>query len=322
MSAVDIISLSYPLYDLPQLLQAKPLSIAIGFFDGVHRGHQNVIRRAVQEAKAAGILSAVMTFDPHPKEVLGHGEQYYRCLTPLEEKTALFKELGVDLVLVMQFDIGFAAVTPQLFVEDVLRKLTARHVAVGFDFTFGHKGSGDTKMLQELCSGDIRVHIVDPLFDGEQKVSSTFIRESLEKGDVQKAKELLGRSYQVSGTVVHGDGRGRTIGYSTANVKAEQPYVMPKIGVYAITAVVDGERYMGVLNHGMKPTFQNGAPAPSLEAHLFHFDRDIYGETLEIEFQHYIRAEQKFGSVDELIAQINRDADKALQLLQDEARQG
>jgi len=311
-----MISLNYPLNDLPQLLQEGPLSLAIGHFDGVHRGHQNVILKAVKEAKAEGIRSAVMTFNPHPKEVLGHGEQYYRCLTPLQDKLELFKGLGVDLVLVMNFDASFAAVSPQLFVDEVLYKLSVKHVVVGFDFTFGYKGAGNTTVLRELCQNQINVHIIEPLIEKGQKVSSTYVRESLQSGDLASVKLLLGRGYEIEGTVIHGDGRGRTIGYATANVKASQPYVMPRIGVYAITAIIDGERYNGVLNHGMKPTFKDGALHPTLEAHLFDFDKDIYGRTIRLQFHEFIRAERKFDSVAELIQQIHLDAQHAKQQLQ------
>ncbi|MGO4371691.1 bifunctional riboflavin kinase/FAD synthetase [Paenibacillus sp. 2TAB19] len=307
---MKIISLQYPLDGLSALPLDKPLSIAIGHFDGVHRGHQNVIRRAVVEAKAAGQLSAVMTFDPHPKEVLGQGDHYYRCLTPLHIKTKLFEELGVDLVFVMSFDTSFASVTPERFVDEVLLGLGAKQVVVGFDFRFGSKGAGNAEALMRLGAPNIVVHIVEPLYENESKVSSTWVRESLEKGDLETASLLLGRTYEITGTVVHGDGRGRTIGFPTANIDFDYPYVSPRLGVFAVIAWLNGKPYPGVLNHGMKPTFNKEGVQPVMEAHLFDFNRDIYGEPIRIEFKSFIRAEQKFSSVDELIKQIGRDSDQ------------
>ncbi|WP_424765746.1 bifunctional riboflavin kinase/FAD synthetase [Paenibacillus sp. sgz302251] len=311
---MEIIPLSYPLNGLSMLSLDKPLSIAIGHFDGVHRGHQNVIRKAVMEAKKADMLSAVLTFDPHPKEVLGQGDQYYRCLTPLDVKTALFTELGVDLVFIMRFNIEFSAVSPERFVDDVLRTLHAKQVVVGFDFNFGHRGSGDTEALKRLGHPDIAVHVIEPLFENGVKVSSTYVRESLEQGDLEMAERLLGRPYEVTGTVVHGDGRGRTIGFPTANLEFAHPYIAPRLGVYAITAWLDDQFYSGVLNHGLKPTFNKQDIRPVMEAHLFDFEGDIYGRQISIQFRSFIRPEQKFNSVDELVKQIELDSQKAREI--------
>ncbi|WP_028610989.1 bifunctional riboflavin kinase/FAD synthetase [Paenibacillus harenae] len=308
---MEIIPLSYPLNGLSTLSLDKPLSIAIGHFDGVHRGHQNVIRKAVEEAKKADMLSAVLTFDPHPKEVLGQGEQYFRCLTPLDAKSELFAELGVDIVFIMKFNAEFASVAPERFVNDVLKVLRAKQVVVGFDFTFGHRGSGNTEALARFGEPEIAVHVVEPLYENGIKVSSTYVRESLEKGDLELAERLLGRPYEVAGTVVHGDGRGRTIGFPTANLKFDAPFVAPRLGVYAITAWIGGQAYPGVLNHGLKPTFNQQNVQPVMEAHLFDFRQDIYGEQIRVQFRSFIRPEQKFGSVDELVKQIDADSMQA-----------
>jgi riboflavin kinase/FMN adenylyltransferase len=311
---LEIIPLSYPLNGLSTLSLDKPISIAIGHFDGVHRGHQNVIRQAIAAAKEADMLSAVLTFDPHPKEVLGQGDQYYRCLTPLETKAALFAELGVDLVFIMRFNMEFSAVTPERFMDDVLRVLGAKQVTVGFDFKFGHRGSGDTDALRRLAAPDIAVHIVEPLYENERKISSTYVRELLEQGDVQTASQLLGRPYEVSGLVIHGDARGRTIGFPTANLHLLHAYVAPRLGVYAIRAWVDGVSYAGVMNHGLKPTF-GGEPTPVMEAHLFDFSGDLYDQPIRIQLMAFLRAERKFGGVDELIQQIEADSREARSLL-------
>ncbi|GMK48094.1 riboflavin biosynthesis protein RibC [Paenibacillus glycanilyticus] len=310
---MEIITLNYPLSECPALLQNKKLAVAIGHFDGVHRGHRNVITQAVQIAKDTGALSAVMTFLPHPKEVLGQGDQYFSCLTPPEEKRALFAELGVDIMLVVNFDLTFAAISPQQFVDEVLRPLHAAHVIVGFDFTFGAKGMGNPELMRTLGSPDITVDIVEPLYENGEKVSSTYIRAALEKGDIALATTLLGRPYEVEGIVVHGDTRGRTIGFPTANVGLSKPYVTPCLGVFAIKAKVAGKTYYGVLNHGMKPTFNKEEIRPVLEAHLFDFHQEIYGEPITLEFHSFIRAEKRFGSVHELIEQIGEDAQQTKQ---------
>ncbi|MCU6707151.1 bifunctional riboflavin kinase/FAD synthetase [Paenibacillus sp. J5C_2022] len=314
---MEIIHLTYPMNNAAELGLNAGVSIAIGHFDGVHRGHQNVISEAVKQARRHGLQSAVMTFHPHPREVLGRGEHYYQCLTPLERKTELFRNLGVDIVFVMNFDDRFAAVSPAMFVDDILRGLGVSHAAVGFDFTFGHKGAGTAELLAELGAPNIDVHIVEPLLVKQGlKVSSTYTRESLENGDIATANALLGRPYEVTGTVVHGDGRGRTIGFPTANLQLHHPYVAPRLGVYAVKVWIDGASYNGVLNHGMKPTFNKDEIVPVMEAHVFQFDNDIYGKSITVQFIAFIRSEQKFSSIDELIGQIRSDSKVAEELLE------
>lgn len=302
---MEIIPLSFPLNGLSTLSLDKPLSIAIGHFDGVHRGHQNVIRQAVNAAKESEMLSAVLTFDPHPKEVLGQGEQYYRCLTPFDAKTALFAELGVDLVFIMKFDLEFASVSPERFVNEVLRTLRAKQVVVGFDFNFGHKGSGNAETLKQLAEPDISVHIIEPLIENGVKVSSTYIREALEQGDLELAERLLGRPYEVEGIVVHGDKRGRTIGFPTANLQFNAPYIAPRLGVYAVMAWIGDTSYPGVLNYGLKPTFNKDELKPVMEAHLFDFNSDIYGEHMRLQLLSFIRSEKNLIPLPSLLSRLD-----------------
>ncbi|WP_127531685.1 bifunctional riboflavin kinase/FAD synthetase [Paenibacillus kobensis] len=313
---MKLISISYPLSDSSFAETGEELSIAIGHFDGVHIGHQNVIRRAVDAARQQQRKSAVMTFHPHPKAVLGQGDQYVNCLTPLDDKLAQFAALGVDYAIVMRFDHSFADVSPDRFVKDVLVPLQARHAVVGFDFRFGHRGAGDAASLRELgLESGMTTEVVEPLLYKEVKVSSTYVRETLAEGDMALACELLGRSYEVEGTVVHGHARGRTIGFPTANVGLTEPFVSPRLGVYAVQACLDGQWYPAVLNHGIKPTFKDGETAPVLEAHLIGFSGDLYGKPIRIRFITFLRPERKFGGIDELIAQIGRDRDEAAELL-------
>jgi len=301
---VKTIFLSYPLP--PDIQDQKPSAIALGYFDGVHLGHRRVIQKAIDTAKANGWQSTVLTFDPHPREVLGQSG-YTRYLTPLTDKLEQFEKMGVDTTYVMQFDISFAAVYPEDFIDECLLPLSCRQVVVGFDYTFGHRGMGTAQTLQEMSRGRYGVDIVGPVNRLGEKVSSTVIREYLHHGDVEQARHLLGRPYKVRGTVVHGDKRGRTIGFPTANVAVEHPYLIGKNGVYGVRFTVDQQTYHGVMNVGIKPTFELEKKEKSLEVHIFDFSSEIYGKEVEIEFLFYIREEQKFAGVDALIAQIQRD---------------
>jgi len=319
---MKLISISYPLSASPLAETGEELSIAIGHFDGVHIGHQNVIRRAV-DAAGQQRKSAVMTFHPHPKAVLGQGEQYVNCLTPLDDKLTQFAALGVDYAIVMRFDHSFADVTPERFVREVLAPLQVRHAVVGFDFRFGHRGAGDSAALRRLgLEAAITTEVVEPLLHQDAKVSSTYVREALAEGDMALVKQLLGRPYEVEGTVVHGHARGRTIGFPTANVGLAEPFVTPRLGVYAVQAFIDGDWHPAVLNHGIKPTFKDGETAPVLEAHLIGFAGDLYGKPIRLRFIAFLRPERKFGSIEELIAQIGRDRDEATEVLAELASEG
>lgn len=299
-------------YPLPNDLEPSPSAIALGYFDGVHIGHRRVIQKAIDTAKANGWQSIVLTFDPHPREVLGQSG-YTRYLTPLADKLEQFEKMGVDITYVMKFDIGFAAVYPEDFISECMLPLDCRHVVVGFDYTFGHRGMGTAHTLQEMSQGRYGLDIVGPVNRLGEKVSSTIIREYLHHGDVEQVRHLLGRPYKVRGTVVHGDKRGRTIGFPTANVRVNHPYLIGKNGVYGVRFTVDQKSYFGVMNVGIKPTFELEKKEKSLEVHIFEFSGEIYDKEVEVEFLFYIREEQKFAGVDALIAQIGRDVEVAKQ---------
>lgn len=300
---------SFPLPDMPDNGQV----LAIGDFDGLHLGHREVIRRAVETAGKLRLPAAIMTFHPHPREVLGL-DKYNRHITPLPEKLALFAEAGIEVAYVVRFNTGFSQISPTQFVDEVLMGLKVNTVVVGFDFRFGHRGAGDADSLCDLAAGRFAVEVVRPFHMDGVKVSSTLIRDHLESGDVNRVEQLLGRHYALKGEVVHGAHRGRLIGFPTANIDPDGPYVIPANGVYAVRLEWAGKSYCGVMNIGTKPTFENEAKR-TLEAHLFDFDATIYGETVKVELIAYIRPEQKFASVDDLIAQIRRDAEEAKQLL-------
>ncbi|MFD2613052.1 bifunctional riboflavin kinase/FAD synthetase [Paenibacillus gansuensis] len=306
---LKIIHLGFPLDRALLPSDSSRQVLAIGDFDGTHRGHQDVIRRALRIGREEQLPVAIMSFHPHPREILGLS-QYGQYLTPLEEKLRLFEQMGVDTAYVVKFTPEFAKLAPETFISDMLIPMGLHTIVVGFDFNFGYRGAGSVSTLREFCLPDINVDMVPPYMAEGEKVSSTRIRNLLEKGNVSEAAELLGRPYSLYGEVVGGDQRGRTIGFPTANLKLHEPFIVPAKGVYAVRAYIGDKRFGGVMNIGVKPTFTENT-VPSLEVHLFDFDRSIYGETVRVDFLSFIRAERKFSSVQELIDQIGKDAQTA-----------
>jgi riboflavin kinase/FMN adenylyltransferase len=297
------------------------ISLAIGFFDGVHLGHLGVIRQAVEVAKQQGLIPAVMTFDPHPRVVLSHDPQYQTVLTPLEDKLRYLAMAGIEVAYVVHFDRAFSEVTAEQFVKSFITPLEVRATIVGFDFSFGHRGAGNADTLRQYGSQVNQVQVVSPVYLEGEKVSSTRIRDRLAEGDCHAALTLLGKPYEVTGTVVHGQARGRLLGFPTANVLPDQLYVIPRSGVYAIriavlsaTGVCDAQ-YDGVINVGYRPTFEADRDELKLEAHLFDYSGDLYGRQLALSFYTFIRPEKKFESIDQLVEQIKQDAAEARVLL-------
>ena len=312
---MEIHRIRYPLQDRVNVA-ANGQVLAIGDFDGVHLGHREVIRRAVQHAKSLDVRSAVMTFDPHPREVLGKS-QYSKYLTPRDEKMRQFSHLAVDDVYIVEFDHDLARVLPEQYFANMLVPLGLRAIVVGFDFTFGYKGQGTVETLVRLAKDQMDVEIVPPFHMDGEKVSSTLIREQLHLGQLSRVRQLLGRHYKIEGQVVRGEGRGRTIGFPTANLSLVEQYVIPRQGVYAVRVTAAGSlTWNGVMNIGVKPTFHdNEDQAPSLEVHLLDCSDDLYGEILQVELISFLRPEMKFASVDLLVQQIQKDVLRAREIL-------
>ena len=291
--------------------------VTIGVFDGVHRGHRTLIGRARQQAEAQGRRSVVVTFDRHPMEVVRPGSQP-AYLQNLDRKiTALLAE-GVDLVYVLTFDYEFSQQSADEFIRQTLAgPIRARQVIVGANFRFGHGAEGDVTMLAER--GDelgFEVQAVTLLEVEGVAISSSEIRDRIARGEVEWAREGLGRPHVLEGAVVKGEARGHTIGFPTANVEVDDRMQMPARGVYAGHAVVlgrDGTLHPMVVNVGQRPTF--GGDHVTVEAHLLDTDLDLYGEHLALSFEHRLRDERKFSGVDELTAQITADVARARQLL-------
>lgn len=303
---------SYPIH-----LQSLPnSSIAIGNFDGIHKGHQMVIQEAMQVASRSKLASGVMTFHPHPKEVLGDSSSF-SYITPLPDKLAILENMGLDLAYIVQFTPELSQLSPEQFIEHFIARLNVKHVVTGFDFRFGRQGKGNVDTLYKWSreSGDFLFNYISKVELNDEKISSTRVRRLLDEGDVTQVRQLLGRPYRITGRVVAGEERGRTIGFPTANLSLVNHYVIPKLGVYAISADVEGQKIPGVVNIGKKPTFHPTGQEISIEAHLFNFSGDLYGTMISLDFIHFLREERKFSSIDALIDQINQDIAVAKQVL-------
>ncbi|MBB5323627.1 riboflavin kinase/FMN adenylyltransferase [Anoxybacillus tepidamans] len=289
-----------------------PTVMALGYFDGVHVGHQRVICSAVQIATEKGYKSAVMTFHPHPSVVLGKKEQHVQLITPLKEKERLIAQLGVDYLYIVEFTAEFAELLPQQFVDQYIIGFHVKHVVAGFDFTYGRLGKGTMETLPFHSREQFTHTTVPKLTRNGEKISSTYIRQLLKNGEVCQLPELLGRFYTVEGTVISGEKRGRTIGFPTANIELADDYLLPALGVYAVKVKIGGETFEGVCNVGYKPTFHDKREGqPDIEVHIFNFSKDVYGEAVTIEWHKRLRSEQKFSSIEQLVAQIERDKEQA-----------
>ena len=287
----------------------KGAVIALGNFDGVHLGHRAVIGAAQRMARVRGSLAYAMTFEPHPRDFFNRGAPQFR-LTGEVDKLRLLAGTGLDGAVVMTFNAERAGTSAQDFINhDLVGRLGISGIAVGYDFHFGKGRSGSPTLLQaEAPRLQIDVH-VEPHFDiTGQAVSSTAIREALAAGQIDQAGAMLGYPWFVTAEVIHGEKRGRGLGYPTANMRLD-PAVSLRHGIYAVRAAFDGERYDGVASFGRRPTFDNGAPL--LETFLFEFNGDLYGKKLDIAFIGFIRGEAKFDTVEALIRQMDDDSAQA-----------
>jgi riboflavin kinase/FMN adenylyltransferase len=289
-------------------------AVTVGFFDGVHRGHQAVIGRAVAVARERDLQAVAVTFDRHPLETLSPGKTPL-LLTTLRRKAGLIEELGVDLVFVLEFTEEVSRWTPDVFVDRVLVEgLHARHVVVGANFTFGHKAAGNIRVLDELAT--TRGFTVEGAslvkLDG-RPVSSSSIRESLAEGDLRWPERAMGRRYAVDGQVVPGAGRGVGLGFPTANLRTPAGLLLPGRGVYAGRALVDGEVWPAAINVGINPTF--GEEPLHVEAHLLGFRGDLIGRILTVEFWDRLRDETRFDTAEALAAQIRQDVERTRQII-------
>jgi riboflavin kinase/FMN adenylyltransferase len=284
--------------------------VALGNFDGFHAGHQAVVGRAIERARAEGRPALVATFDPHPVRFFKPDVPPFR-LTTLDQRQRLFGEAGADAMLVFHFDAELASTSAEDFVADrLVNRIGAAGVITGEDFTFGKGRGGNTEVLRRLgAEHGLSVDAVAPVLAGDELVSSSRIREALQAGDCETAARLLTRPFAIEGVVEHGDKRGRAIGYPTANLNIGN-YLRPRYGIYAVRGrLADGRTLDGAANIGVRPSFT--PPKELLEPYFFNFSEDLYGQTIEVELISFIRPEARFEIIDELIARMKQDCAEA-----------
>lgn len=296
----------------------RPTVATVGMFDGVHRGHKMLFDRVLAEAKALGARAGVVTFDPHPLEVLAP-DKAPCMLTTIEQRLRLFEASRFDVALVLPFNRELAALTPHEFSRAALvQELHVCKILVGEDFRFGHNRAGDVSTLREIGTTDgFEAEAIGLLEGDEGRISSSDIRLLLSSGRVEGATVLLGHPYRLAGTVVGGDKRGRDLGFPTANIRPHPKACLPGLGVYAgwwISPRSGGERLPAAINVGVRPTFKESDP-PLTEVYVLDFDGDLYGSSGEVEFTAFLRREEKFASVDALIDQMGRDVEQTRALL-------
>ena len=304
---MEIVKLKEP-YDKNAIVDS-PIVLALGFFDGVHRGHQEVIKRAIEKGKSLGVKVAVMTFDRHPKIIFQNidGEKF-KYLTMLDEKLEHFKNLGVDIAYVVKFDENLAYLSPQDFIDKYVVGLHAICVVAGQDYTYGKHDIANMDTISDFAKGRFEIITVDHLQRNDQKISSTQIRKDLDSGNVEAANLLLGYQYENHGTVEHGFKRGKKIGFPTLNVSIPKNERILGEGVYAVKVKIDKDNlwYEGMASIGHNETFGDNLEK-TVEINLFNFDKSVYGEKVIVKWYKFLREMVKFDSVEELIDQLNKD---------------
>jgi riboflavin kinase/FMN adenylyltransferase len=306
------------LIELKDITREPNTVVTVGTFDGVHQGHRALMDTVVKKAKSRGARSVVVSFDPHPREILNPGKSGIKLLTTLAERVEILEDLGIDILLVIPFDRDFSLLSSEEFVRDIIyEKIGVSEFVIGYDHHFGKDREGTIDTIRRL--GDelgFDAYVVSKQEMGEVTISSTIIRKILaEEGKVEKAAQYLNRPYLLNGIVMHGAERGRDIGFPTANLRPEhENKVVPKNGVYAVRVRVAGEWFGGMMNIGVRPTFNDQHKA--LEVHIFDFNQKIYGQTIQVRFIERIRDEIKFDGIEALKAQLEKDKVTSLKILE------
>jgi len=289
--------------------------LTIGSFDGVHRGHQEIIKRLTIGAHNAAVPAVVLTFFPHPSAVIRKRKNFYYLTSP-EERASILGSLGTDVVITHPFNQRVANYSAQEFMGIVQRQLHPKHLVVGHDFALGRGREGNVSVLRRMGSElGFTVETVSPVNNNDAIISSSNIRDALAKGDVQYAHSMLGRPYQINGKVIPGDGRGKSMGIPTANLDIWKERVIPKNGVYACYAHVNGTMLKAVTNIGIRPTFESSDDRQWVEAHLLNYENDLYGKTLKLDFIARLRDEMRFQDLSILVNQIHQDIREANSIL-------
>lgn len=278
--------------------------IALGNFDGVHKGHMELINKAVARADDLNIESSILLFNEHTDNLIKVGKK--DIITTNQTKFEILENLGVDIIYLINFTREFMAYTPKMFLKDFLAdNLKIRGVVVGYDYTYGFKKSGDVDFLLENKDLFDTIDVINQISSHGEKISSTLIRNLIEEGKIKEANELLSRPYKLIGEIIHAKGLGKKMGYPTANLKLIDNFVIPRYGVYDTDIIINGERFKASTNIGTNPTVEHDGI--KIEAHILDFDRDIYGEIVELELLDFVRPELKFDSIEELFDQIAKD---------------
>jgi riboflavin kinase/FMN adenylyltransferase len=288
--------------------------LTVGVFDGVHRGHQQIIKRLTAGAHEQGVPAVVLTFDPHPAKLFGRSE--IRLLTLPDERAELLGSFGVDVVITHPFDQNVANTTALGFMQQLKDQVGITHVVLGYDSTLGRNREGNAIRLTEIGREiGYTVEVVSALSDESGVISSTEIRKLIETGNVADAARLMGHPYSLHGPVIHGDARGRTINVPTANIGYSHDKMIPANGIYACWAYLNGRKYQAAVNIGINPTFTPDKQIPNVEAHLLDFRQEIYGEDVRLDFMARLRNELRFNSVDTLLEQIWKDIEDTKHIL-------
>lgn len=286
------------------LRQIQGISACIGYFDGFHIGHQSLFNKTLNYARNHDLLSAIISFDPDPSVVLSPNAKIEH-LTSIEDRKQLANDYGFDLWISIEFNLEMAQLPVLDFVQK-LKDMNIQHLICGYDFRFGKDGLGSTKDLLVNQTRDFSVEVIDAVMYQDEKISTTRIKQALKEGQMELVEHLLGRSYVLKGLVIKGRQIGRTIGYPTANLKVNEEYIMPKIGVYSGYVIINKLRYSSMIGIGYNPTVTQDHVV-SLEAHIFDFNQDIYDLEVEFVLKHYVRSEIKFKSLAELTQQLHLD---------------
>ncbi|MHB8512969.1 MAG: bifunctional riboflavin kinase/FAD synthetase [Actinomycetota bacterium] len=303
---------AHSLEEIPSSL--KPTAISIGVFDGMHTGHQMILREVIERATQINATPGVVTFDRHPLELIAPGKEP-ALITTVAQRASAMDELGLGFVLILKFDPELRSLRADEFVRKILVEgLDVRHVVVGSNFRFGFNHEGTVETLEDLGEKFGFEVEVFSLLGGSDTISSTLIRRQIAEGQIEKVTQELGRPFRIEGVVEHGAKRGKGLGFPTANLRIEHKMAIPKIGVYAGWLIIDGARHPAVVNVGLNPTFET-RQTPIVEAHVLDFDGDLYGKTVELEFTHRLRDELRFDGPDPLIKAIEDDIARARQLL-------
>lgn len=295
----------------------KPCVLALGNFDGVHLGHRRLLESGLQIARKMGLGLSVLLYEPHPLKVL-FPEKMIGLLTTSEERLKLLEQFGVDTVYLLPFTHDTASMPPETFVSDILVRLGTRYAVVGFNYSFGARGKGSPEDLQRLGQKyGFGVSILQAQTLAGKVISSSSIRQALLQGDIRQARGMMGHYPYLCGKVVHGEQRGRELGYPTANIEVCEDLLVPKSGTYAVWTEFDGQKVMGMLNIGRKPTF-HAEYQTTIEVHLLNFYGNLYDKRLSIYFVEHLRDERKFSSINELLGQLQKDKEHTQRVLEED----